>query len=127
DECWHLLSQHDVGRLAVNIPEDAPMVVPVNYVVDGRVIVFRSDPGTKIDALRTGPISFQLDEVNPSSRLGWSVLISGVAYEATPDEIAHLRLTPWTDGDKRLWVRLIPRTVTGRRITLAEYVPTTHR
>jgi nitroimidazol reductase NimA-like FMN-containing flavoprotein (pyridoxamine 5'-phosphate oxidase superfamily) len=125
DECWELLAQYHVGRVAVNVPGGAPLVVPVNYVLDGRVVVFRSDAGTKVDALRLGPVSFELDQINPGSRTGWSVLVSGVAYEAMPDETARLHLEPWSDGEKRLWIRLLPRTVTGRKIILPAYVPHT--
>ena len=125
EECWELLSRYDVGRVAVNIPGDGPLVVPVNYVLDGHTVVFRSDSGTKIDALRIGPVSFELDQIYPASRTGWSVLITGVAYEATPTEIGDLHVEPWADGDKLLFVRLIPRTVTGRRIRLPDYVPHT--
>jgi len=126
EECWDLLGQYDVGRLGVNVPGDGPLVVPVNYILDGHAVVFRSDPGTKIDALRIGPVSFQLDQINPASRTGWSVLLTGIAYEATPEEIGDLHIEPWADGEKALFVRLSPRTVTGRRIKLPEYVPRTH-
>ena len=125
EECWELLGQYDVGRVAVNIPGDGPLVVPVNYILDGHAVVFRSDPGTKIDALRVGPVSFQLDQINPASRTGWSVLLTGIAYEAMPSEIGDLHVEPWADGEKATFVRLIPRTVTGRRIRLPAYVPHT--
>jgi nitroimidazol reductase NimA-like FMN-containing flavoprotein (pyridoxamine 5'-phosphate oxidase superfamily) len=127
DECWEHLARHEVGRVAVSIPGHAPLVVPVNYALDGRVIVFRTAPGTKLDGLRTGPISFQLDHIDPTSHAGWSVLVTGVAYEATSYEVSDVHLEPWAEGNRNIWVRILPRSVSGRRIELPEYIPLTER
>ncbi|MGQ0432535.1 MAG: pyridoxamine 5'-phosphate oxidase family protein, partial [Microthrixaceae bacterium] len=45
DECLRLLHKQGVGRVAV-VAGGRPMIFPVNYVVDGRTIVFRTDEGT---------------------------------------------------------------------------------
>lgn len=116
EECLALLRSQPVGRVALPVPDDGPLVVPVNYVVDGDVIVFRSDPGTKVTLLRAGPVSFQVDSVDWYHRSGWSVLGRGRAYEATHWEVDHLLLEPWTDGDKRVWIRLELVELTGRRL-----------
>lgn len=118
-ECFELLATCPVGRVAVSRGAAAPLVVPVNFVLDGEVIVFRSDMGSKVEDLRIGPVAFQVDQIDPWRRTGWSVLIAGVAYEATPREIAHLHLDPWAPGQKAHWVRIIPVEVSGRRIELA--------
>jgi uncharacterized protein len=120
-ECLRLVAAFGVGRFAVALPEQAPLVVPVNYVLDGDVIVFRTEPGAKVTGLRQQPASFQIDLIDPYHRTGWSVLIQGIAYEATPSEVEHLELAPWV-GERQRWVRLIPDVVTGRRIRLAEIV-----
>lgn len=118
EECLQLGAAFSIGRIAVGRADDAPLVVPVNYVLDGEAIVFRTDPGSKLFALREHPVSFQVDFVDPFHRTGWSVLVAGVAYEATPLEIAHLTVEPWSGGEKQHWVRVLPRTVSGRRIRL---------
>ena len=46
EECWALLGQMNVGRLAVLV-EGHPDIFPVNYVLDGQGIVFRTGAGTK--------------------------------------------------------------------------------
>lgn len=120
EQCLQLLRASFVGRVAVAVPGGAPLVVPVNFVVDGEIVVFRSDEGSKIDALRVGPISFQADFVDPVHRTGWSVLVQGVAYEATPWEVKHIGLESWVSGAKAHWVRIVPATITGRRINPAE-------
>src|SRR5262249_23874191 len=48
--CWELLAATPVGRIGV-IHDSAPEIYPVNHVVDGRSIVFRTDPGTKLRGL----------------------------------------------------------------------------
>ena len=59
------------------------LVLPVNYVLDGDVIVFRSDPGEKLDAIDGHPASFQIDFIDAFHHTGWSVLVRGTAYRAT--------------------------------------------
>jgi uncharacterized protein len=51
DECRRLLAGDEIGRLAV-ADGGAPTVVPVNYVVDGDAVVFRTAPGTKLAKAR---------------------------------------------------------------------------
>ena len=115
-ECLALLAERGVGRLAVAAPGAAPYVMPVNYLLDGEVVVFRSGVGAKLRTLRGTPVSFQLDDIDPTHRTGWSVLVRGRAYEATHWEIDHLDLTAWAPGEKSHWVRVVPDNITGRRI-----------
>lgn len=119
DECVTLLRAMAIGRIAVSVPEDAPLVVPVNYVLDGEVVVFRSDAGIKLARLQGHPASFQVDFIDPFHRAGWSVLVQGVAREVTVTEVEHLSLASWA-GAPNHWVRLVPATITGRRIVLPE-------
>jgi len=50
DQCWTLLAETTVGRLAV-IVDGHPGVFPVNYRVDDRTLVFRTGSGTKQEAI----------------------------------------------------------------------------
>jgi nitroimidazol reductase NimA-like FMN-containing flavoprotein (pyridoxamine 5'-phosphate oxidase superfamily) len=120
DECLALVGSMSIGRLAVAVEDAPPLVVPVNYVLDGEIVVFRTGPGTKLFALRDTPVSFQVDLIDPFHRTGWSVLIRGVAYEAIDREVAHLVVEPWAAGDKRHWIRVLPTAITGRRIRLPD-------
>lgn len=117
DECLRLLATRSVGRLAVAEPGQAPLVVPVNYALVGESIVFRSDPGTKLRLLVTEPVSFQVDDIDPAQRSGWSVLLQGLAYRASEREIDEaVHLHSFAPGRKDYWVRLVPKSITGRRI-----------
>lgn len=120
DECLRLLRDHGIGRIAVATPGAAPLVMPVNYRLDGEAIVFRSGTGSKLRALRGTPVSFQLDEIDPVHRTGWSVLLRGTAYETTRWETDHMDLEPWAPGDKGHWVRIVPQAISGRRIRQPE-------
>ena len=116
EECLALLAAGRVGRFAVASMNDAPLVVPVNYVMDGDAVVFRTAAGEKLAQLRRRA-SFEVDGLDQPTETGWSVLVRGFAYEATSWEVAHLDLEPWAAGDKDRWVRIVPTAITGRRIT----------
>jgi nitroimidazol reductase NimA-like FMN-containing flavoprotein (pyridoxamine 5'-phosphate oxidase superfamily) len=115
EECWQLLATGSIGRLAVITADGLPFVVPVNYVLDGEIVVFRSDYGTKFDALLRHPVAFQVDSIDPRHRTGWTVLVQGIAHEATPHEAGHLTVEPWA-GPKQRWVRIVTRHISGRRL-----------
>jgi uncharacterized protein len=114
-----------MGRLAV-ATLNCPDVFPVNHVVDGRTIVFRSGPGTKLDAALSAPaVAFELDGHDRERGLAWSVVVKGVAREiATNDTMPTIgaRPVPWHGGYKLRWVRVIPSEVTGRRFPVVSPV-----
>ena len=116
EECIKLLRTQPVGRFAVAQGEAPPHVVPVNYILDGENVIFRSGPGTKLALVAGGVVSFQVDSIDPLRREGWSVLIGGRAYQSFAHEIDHLRLDSYAAGEKGRWVRIQPDIVTGRRI-----------
>lgn len=120
DECLRLLREHAIGRVAV-VAGGRPLIFPVNYTVDGATIVFRTDPGTKLDGVSNGfNVAFEIDGIDALYHTGWSVLLSGRGREIVePNEltaVAELPLRPWAKGDKAHWVRIRPETITGRRI-----------
>ena len=126
EECFRLLATQTVGRLAVAEPGEAPHVLPVNYTLFGESVVFRTDRGTKLGLLMTHPVAFQVDFVDQFHRCGWSVLLRGLAYEASDWEIEvedGLTVEPFAPGGKWQWVRLTPQSVTGRRLTLPTAAP----
>lgn len=120
DECWDLLARVPVGRIGVLV-DSAPEVYPMNHVVDGRTIVFRTDPGNTLRGIDRSPsVCFEVDEVDATHRSGWSVLVKGRASEVFDAgevrRVTELGLDFWDLGDKAHWVRIEPRQVTGRRI-----------
>jgi nitroimidazol reductase NimA-like FMN-containing flavoprotein (pyridoxamine 5'-phosphate oxidase superfamily) len=129
DECHRLLATQEIGRLAVNA-EHHPLVFPVNYAMDGTTVVIRTSPGTKLAAADHAAVTFEVDEIDRRTRSGWSVLVRGVAEEVGPehreDLVARTHATglqPWAPGEHGRWLRLIPTSVTGRRIVPGELPP----
>ena len=115
EECLALLSRQSVGRLAVIADDGLPFVVPVNYQLERDTVVFRTDAGTKLEALHRHPVAFQIDSIDPLHRTGWSVLVQGIAHEAVPHELTSARVEPWL-GPKQRWIQVVPRYISGRRI-----------
>lgn len=119
--CLELLRNDVIGRLAV-VEGGAPSVVPVNYALDGDVIVFRSGPGTKLSAVERAPACLEIDSFDRHERLGWSVVVTGRLEEVTafePGLLARVRgmpVDPWAGGERSHWLRLVPTRITGRRI-----------
>jgi nitroimidazol reductase NimA-like FMN-containing flavoprotein (pyridoxamine 5'-phosphate oxidase superfamily) len=119
-QCWELLAATPVGRIGV-LNDSAPEIYPVNHVVDGQTIVFRTDPGSKLRGLLRSPaVCYEVDTFDAAEASGWSVLVKGRAVEVHDrDELralaAALPLRYWTLGDKAHWIRVVPAEVTGRR------------
>ena len=61
-----------------------PAVLPINFrLVDDR-IVFRTSGGAKLDAAtRNAVVAFEVDDMEPLSHTGWSVMVTGMAREVT--------------------------------------------
>jgi nitroimidazol reductase NimA-like FMN-containing flavoprotein (pyridoxamine 5'-phosphate oxidase superfamily) len=118
--CLRLLAADEVGRLAV-VNGGAPVILPVNYALDGESIVMRTAPGTKL-AAAGGPACFEIDAFDRGRRHGWSVVVNGrleeVDHYASRDltRMRSLDLSPWADGERERWLRLVPSTITGRRV-----------
>jgi nitroimidazol reductase NimA-like FMN-containing flavoprotein (pyridoxamine 5'-phosphate oxidase superfamily) len=125
EECLELISPGGIGRIAY-VGRFGPAVLPVNYELQGGAIVFRTaEHGPLDEDLRTGianadyKVAFEIDDMDPAARQGWSVLIQGPAHHVTGDDEDVVRRTgvePWAPGDRELFVRIVPSRITGRRI-----------
>jgi nitroimidazol reductase NimA-like FMN-containing flavoprotein (pyridoxamine 5'-phosphate oxidase superfamily) len=121
DECLELLGAHSVGRIAV-VRERQPLIFPVNYVLEGRTVALRTDPGTKLTLAKLGRVAFEIDSTDPLSWEGWSVLVQGIGTEITDaldtrsERIVSSLLVPWAGGAKDHWVAIASPVFTGRRI-----------
>ena len=129
DECYRLLATHEIGRIGVNA-EHYPLILPVNYALDGTTVVIRTGEGTILHAAEHANVTFEVDEIDRTTRTGWSVLVRGQAEAVGPahreELVARTRATgvePWAPGDRGNWLRLIPHDVSGRRIVPGELPP----
>jgi nitroimidazol reductase NimA-like FMN-containing flavoprotein (pyridoxamine 5'-phosphate oxidase superfamily) len=119
-ECYDLLSPGGVGRVAFTTA-DGPVVLPVNYAMAGRTVIFRTAPDTLLAGYLDGPAGFEVDRLDEALSQGWSVLVTGRAVRVRSDaEVRQLErrtdIRPWAGGARDVYVRIIPRKITGRRI-----------
>jgi len=122
EECWRLLDGTGVGALAT-AADDRPDVFPINYLVDGKTLVFRTAPGTKVAELAIAPHAAFIVQGRESDGY-WSVVMRGLV-EMLPDEVevigsGALELASWGAGSKRVFLRLTPSSVEGRRVQRAD-------
>lgn len=123
DECWQLLGNSSVGRLAV-APAGRPDIYPINYLATNGTLVFRTAEGTKLTSLVINQsVAVEIDGYSPESNEAWSVVVSGTASLVSDDDAAaameSLPLFPWNTSPKHHFVEVVPRRITGRRF-LAE-------
>jgi nitroimidazol reductase NimA-like FMN-containing flavoprotein (pyridoxamine 5'-phosphate oxidase superfamily) len=121
DECIELLRSHPLfGRIGY-VVEGVPVILPVNFVVDGESVVFTTAKGSKLSWLSShSRIAFQADHGRPLDRSGWSVLVRGTAHEVTdPAELEALQQGPlhsWAVPSAEHWVRISFDEISGRRL-----------
>lgn len=121
EECDRLLATTPVGRVAF-VADGEVVVLPVTYRWHEHSVVFRTTRGAKLEAAAAhSPVSFEIDDWDPDSETGWSVLVKGVAAEVFEEseagELTELGLKPWADAvERRRWVRIRPDEITGRKI-----------
>ena len=125
EQCLKLISEGGIGRIAY-ASRFGPAVLPVNYELLDRAVVFRTAANSPLDEdLRTGitdsdyKVAFEIDSIDLASRRGWSVLVQGPAHHLEGDErdaVAGARIEPWAPGDREMLVRIVPSRITGRRV-----------
>jgi len=120
DTCLRLLASVPLGRVCF-IADGEVQVLPVNHMVDGQDVVFRTAYGSKLYAADgQRPVTFEADDYDERTHSGWSVVVNGraepVDEDAEIDRLAASGLRPWVETVERpFWVRIRPSSVTGRR------------
>lgn len=119
-ECWHLLRTHGVGRLAWASRDDGVQVLPVNYVMlDEETVLFRTSEDSRLAELAAGvDVSFQLDDIDPSTQTGWSVLARGRAAHFDRTAFTHVPDSePWAVGDRDVFITFRASRLSGRIVS----------
>jgi nitroimidazol reductase NimA-like FMN-containing flavoprotein (pyridoxamine 5'-phosphate oxidase superfamily) len=128
-ECWTLLGSTGIARLAV-VDEQGADIFPINYLVTGETLFFRSAPGTKIVSLTRQP-GVALETDGTVDRKRWSVVVRGevrrLADDAEIEASGVLDLPTMTDSDKWNYFEITPRTVTGIRFRAVPHPAATVR
>ena len=115
-----------MGRPAVDIAGQRD-IFPINFVIDGSGIVFRSAAGTKLaGAVLNRFVAFEIDCYLPHERVAWSVEPNGTAGRIDKMQerfdAEDLPLFPWLTGEKPNFVRIDPTSLTGRRYHIVDDV-----
>jgi nitroimidazol reductase NimA-like FMN-containing flavoprotein (pyridoxamine 5'-phosphate oxidase superfamily) len=115
EECWELLEGEEFGRLAYRLVDEVH-IVPINYVVDGRSLLFRTSSGNKLLAAALhADVALEIDWHDDA--VAWSVVARGHLRRLEEDQqhrVDDLPLRPWVPTLKYDVVELVPETVTGR-------------
>jgi len=119
-ECFDLLEPGGIGRVGF-ASADGIMMLPVNFAVTAKTIIFRTAPDTLLAVYSDAHVSFEADRLDEALHAGWSVLVQGRAHQVTDErEVRHLqdrtKLQPWAVGARDVYVRITPIRISGRRI-----------
>jgi nitroimidazol reductase NimA-like FMN-containing flavoprotein (pyridoxamine 5'-phosphate oxidase superfamily) len=121
-ECRRLLAEQEVGRVAFADDDGFPVVLPVNFVIDGDLIAIRTDLGAKTDQVPLRRVAFEVDGVERWNHSGWSVLVQGYGQDVTDavgrryEDLRRRGLTTWAPGTKTHWLTIDIHRISGRRI-----------
>lgn len=119
-ECWDLLRSHQFGRLAFHLGPEVHLT-PVNYMVDGDTLLFRTAPGNKlVGVAMNSDVVFEIDEYD--EQIASSVIVRGVARRLDEDQqhrADDVSLQPWVPTQKYEVVEIRPEEISGRRFVLS--------
>lgn len=128
EDCWSLLRSHNLGRVAIVI-EGRPRIFPVSYAAGKDTVVFRTQPGAKLQHGPGSAACFEIDDYDLRTSMAWSVMVVGVLKEITDatDErsrgLRRLAVEPVAPGQKLHWLALTPDEVSGRSFRGGWVVP----
>ncbi|WP_314028175.1 pyridoxamine 5'-phosphate oxidase family protein [Corynebacterium argentoratense] len=119
-----LMGTEQLGRVVVRRSDDMD-IFPVNFVVDGGAIYFRTSEGNKLFSLSlNNDVLFEADQVDLDNHDAWSVIVKGTAEVLQDAAAIHhadsLDLTPWLPTLKYNYVKVTPNSVSGRKFHLGE-------
>lgn len=117
EESMRLLGGVSLGRV-VFTDRALPAVRPVNHIVDGEHVIIRSHGGAAVLAAaeRGVVVAYEADAIDPEQRLGWSVVVTGVARPVDDPAAAaayRQRLRPWIDRPMDQVIAISADIVTG--------------
>lgn len=119
-ECVSLLSTAHLGRL-VYTENALPAIRPVRFRLDGDSVVIGTLPCRRVAGLPGAVVAFEADDIDLSTRTGWSVVVVGKAEAVTDIDEQAPEAPPagGTAGGPLCSLRIRFGKVTGRRVVAA--------
>jgi hypothetical protein len=116
-----LLASVDYGRVVFTL-NALPAIRPVNHLVDGGRIVIRTRLTSALSggvrAAEDVVVAYQADCIDPESRTGWSVVVTGLGHALTdPEQVRRYErlLQPWVNHADTV-IAITPQIISGLRI-----------
>jgi pyridoxamine 5'-phosphate oxidase-like protein len=101
-----------------------PALRQVNHLIDHGRIIIRSHPDSAItnraDHGRGSVVLYEADDIDPLTRTGWSVTVTGLARRIEdPVQVAHYKelLHPWAAGNMSVVISIDTEIVNGFELT----------
>jgi nitroimidazol reductase NimA-like FMN-containing flavoprotein (pyridoxamine 5'-phosphate oxidase superfamily) len=121
-EAIRLLASVSYGRVVFTL-KSLPAIRPVNHLLDddARIIIRTRLTSAISAAMRSTDgvvVAYEADSIDPQTRTGWSVVVTGRAYTITdPDQVSRYEqlLHPWVNHADTV-VAIEPGIITGFRI-----------
>jgi len=123
DDCMRLLQSQSLGRVAI-VVDGRPQILPVNYIFDQGVVVFRTAAGLKLARGPLRQVAFEIDRVDFQNRVAWSVMVQGTAQRITDtidsrsERLRRLPVKPAAPGTRLEWLAIYSDHISGRRFKL---------
>lgn len=119
------------GRISA-VDRALPITRPVNHLVENGCVILRTYRSSTLTVLtanarsRGAVLAYEADEIDPATRTGWSVIVTGrMGLIDGPHGAALYRLLlhPWVDDVMDRFPRIRADAVTGVRLTLVASPP----
>lgn len=128
-EAMELLTSVPYGRVVFTLSA-LPAIRPVNHVLDDGEIVIRTRRlagistalAEHVEDLDQEPdlvVAYEADLLDPVERVGWSVVVTGLARPITdPERLERIgrSLQPWVDSMMDTAIAITPEIVNGVRL-----------
>jgi hypothetical protein len=116
------LGRGSFGRIAIT-DGALPLILPVNYGLDGSKIVFYAKAGSLLHrACRGTIVAFEVDDFDALQGVGWSVAVVGVAtVQRRSDPTGHDEAASASppQGDETVRIGIVPGQISGQIVERA--------
>lgn len=125
--CLDLLGSCSIGRIGLSAGS-LPVILPVNFALDGGSVVVATGPGLKLRAAQAHDVAcLEVDHHDPVNHLGWSVLVTGrldeISRPAAMETASRMPLAPWRQISDVHYIRLSVDLLSGRRLRRRRAAP----